>query len=208
MVLTNAFQITGVATISYFLVLCGLMVMFLLKTGAKETSQQKTRATVMTIFAVGALLWAPIWYLSIGSAVLDPGVWLPLFGVLWPPVLLLLDLRGSRMKSLSSQSNNLVSSLQEDANALIGIAFAFAMLMVATYASQKKEMYGATLLVLFALVICIAFVVPQPLATNGSDTQYVWSAAQRVVFAYAMGFLLTALCLSISVGTRLLESSK
>jgi len=194
------------AVLLYFSVLCAVFVAFLLKTGPDETPQQRTKSAVMTVFAVGALSWPLVWYISIGSVVLETLSLLPLFGALWPPVMLLLDLRGSRLNSVQAGSNNLVGHLQDDANSLIGIAFAFAMLMVATYANQKKEMYSAMLMVLFALVICIAFVVPQPLAQEGSDAAFVWAAGQRVVFSYAMGYLLTALCLSITAGSKAMAS--
>jgi hypothetical protein len=206
--LSNKILIATAVFLGYMAVLSASITLYLLNSGAEENEDQKMRATIMTILAVGSLLWPLIWYLSIGSVVLQGNSVLPLFGAFWPQIMLLLDLRATKQKGLTASTNNLIGSLQEDANSLIGIAFAFAMMMVATYANQRKEMYSAMLMVLFALVICIAFVVPQPLAKEKSNQAFVWATCQRVVFAYAMGFLLTALCLTISVGSIALANNK
>lgn len=175
------------------------MTTVILYTGPEETDEQSLRAQVMTIMSVGAVLWPLLWYYSIGRIVLSDGSVLPLAGAVWPSLMLLIDVRGLRRKDISS-SNNLVGSLQDDANSLIGTAFAFGMLMVAYYAKSNKEMYSAMLLVLFSLVICIAFVVPQPIESKDSREAFFWASVQRTVFAYAVGYLLTALFLVIQVG--------
>jgi len=176
-----------------------VMTSVLLRTGPEETDEQKLRAQVMTIMSVGATIWPLLWYFSIGRIVLADGSLLPLAGSVWPSIMLLVDVRGLRKKDISS-SNNLVGSLQDDANSLIGTAFAFGMLMVAYYAKSHKEMYSAMLLVLFSLVICIAFVVPQPIESKDSNEAFFWASVQRTVFAYAVGYLLTALFLVIQLG--------
>lgn len=204
-------MITGPITITSLLYLSGLVLsiaffaVYVLNTGEDETEAQKTKITVLTILAVGAVLWPIVWYVSIGSVVMTDGAMLPLFGAFWPSVMLLLDIRGVGRKAVSAADNNIVNGLQDDANSLVGIAFAFAMLMVATYANKQKEMYSAMLMVLFALVLCIAFVIPQPASANNTRYAFVWASAQRVVFAYAMGYILTALCVSISAGTQLIQ---
>lgn len=204
-------MITGPVSTTSLIYLSGLVLsiaffaVYVLNTGGEETSDQRTKITVLTIFAIGAVLWPVVWYVSIGSVVMTDGATLPLFGAFWPMVMLLLDVRGVGRKKVTSASNNIMHGLQDDANSLVGIAFAFAMLMVATYANKQKEMYSAMLMVLFALVLCIAFVIPAPASTGNSNYAFVWASAQRVVFAYAMGYILTALCLSISAGTQLLQ---
>jgi hypothetical protein len=174
-----------------------------LNTGPSETEDEQMRAKMMAIFASGAVLWPLLWYMSIGRVVLygnrgQPSILL-LAGALWPQVMLGVDMRAMQDRKLDAKTNNLVSALQDDANALIGIAFAFAMMMVATYANQQKQMYSGMLMVLFALVLCIAFVVPQPISRKDSNGAFLAAAVQRVVFIYAVGFLITALCEVISV---------
>lgn len=183
-----------------------------LNTGPSETQDEQMRAKMMTIFMGGSVLWPFLWYLSIGNVVLygndkSPSLLL-LAGAIWPQVMLAMDMRAMRDRELDAKSNNLVASLQDDANALIGIAFAFAMMMVATYANQQKQMYSGMLMVLFALILCIAFVVPQPISRKNSNDAFVAAGMQRVVFVYAVGFLITALCEVISVSHILNVSEK
>lgn len=205
--ISGPIRITSLIYLSALVLSIAFFAVYVLNTGEDETEAQKTKITVLTILAVGAVVWPLIWYVSIGSVVMSDGAVLPLFGAFWPSVMLLLDIRGIGRKGVNETNNNIMGGLQEDANSLVGIAFAFAMLMVATYANKQKEMYSAMLMVLFALVLCIAFVIPQP--ASGKQTRYafVWASAQRVVFAYAMGYILTALCLSISAGSQLLKNT-
>lgn len=179
----------------------------LLTTGPSETETEQTRAKMMAIFASGSVIWPFLWYVTIGRIVLYNDSSAPsmliLVGAFWPQIMLGLDMRAVQDKGVDAHTNNLVSSLQDDANALIGIAFAFAMMMVASYAHRKKQMYSGMLMVLFALVLCIAFVVPQPISQKDSNAAFLAAAVQRVVFLYAVGFLITALCEIISVSSEL-----
>lgn len=204
--LTAHVRITALVYLSAIVLSIAFFALYVLNTGGDETEAQRTKVTVLTILAVGAVVWPLLWYVSIGSVVMTDGAVLPLFGALWPGVMLLLDIRGVG-RSQQGVTNLTGSLLQEDANSLVGIAFAFAMLMVATYAKKQKEMYSAMMMVLFALVLCIAFVIPQPASGENKNYAYIWSAAQRVVFAFAMGYILTALCITIATGSKLLAES-
>lgn len=204
--LTAHVRITALVYLSTIVLSIAFFALYVLNTGGDETETQRTKVTVLTILAVGAVVWPLLWYVSIGSVVMTDGAVLPLFGALWPAVMLLLDIRGVG-RSQQRVTNLTGSLLQEDANSLVGIAFAFAMLMVATYAKKQKEMYSAMMMVLFALVLCIAFVIPQPASGENKNYAYIWSAAQRVVFAFAMGYILTALCITIATGSKLLAES-
>ena len=197
--LTAHVRITALVYLSAIVLSIAFFALYVLNTGGDETETQRTKVTVLTILAVGAVVWPLLWYVSIGSVVMTDGAVLPLFGALWPGVMLLLDIRGVG-RSQQGVTNLTGSLLQEDANSLVGIAFAFAMLMVATYAKKQKEMYSAMMMVLFALVLCIAFVIPQPASGENTNYALIWSAAQRVVFAFAMGYILTALCITITTG--------
>lgn len=180
---------------------CVTMTVVMLHVGPKEDDTAKTRAYAMTIFACAAVLWPVVWFVSIGRIILRDGSWLVLFGALWPQIMMLMDLAAVSTSGFERLQSNLTpQSVQEDANSLIGIAFAFAMMMLATYASAKKEMYASVMLVLFALAICIAFIVPQPINKKDTMSAYLATISQRSIFSYSMGFLLSALCVIITVG--------
>ena len=188
----------------YISVLIVALVLIMFYVGPEETQTTKVRAASLTILACATILWPVVWYISIGRIVMRYTGLLVLFGAIWPQAMLTIDM--TSLKSIKQFSKtNLVGNVQDDANSLIGVAFAFAMMMLATYASAKKEMYSSLMMVLFALVICIAFVVPQPLATKDGDRAFVGALTQRAIFAYAMGFLISALCVVITVGAKFVQ---
>lgn len=189
--------------VTYLALLSASLYVVMLNYGPEEKDKVKLKASLLTILACAALLWPAVWYLSIGRIILQTSGLLVLFGAIWPQLMLTIDmLTLPHHEAIRPENLGVVGSVQEDANSLIGVAFAFAMMMLATYASAKKEIYGSLMMVMFALIICIAFVVPQPITKKHDDSRLVAAVTQRAIFAYAMGYLLTALCVVIGVGSR------
>ena len=200
---------TGVALlifVTYLALLSVALYVVMLNYGPDEKDKVKLKATLLTILACGALLWPAVWYLSIGRIILQTSGFFVLFGAIWPQLMLTIDMLSlPHHEDIRPENLGIVGSVQDDANSLIGVAFAFAMMMLSTYASAKKEIYGSLMMVMFALIICIAFVVPQPITKKDDDSRMVGAITQRTIFAYAMGYLLTALCVVIGVGSRFIK---
>ena len=179
------------------------MSLVLIMDGPEEDSDQKMRASMYTIFAVAATVWPMVWYFTIGNQLMLVGNSpLIIFGGIWPQMLLLIDMVSSSNKELRAEQNNLVNTLQADANSLILIAFSMGTLVLSNWLGAQTQMASVIVIVLFALLLCIAFVVPQPITQEKSRNALVAASVQRALFVYAMGFVVTALAVTIQMYVR------
>jgi Ca2+/H+ antiporter len=172
----------------------------MLTEGPAEDDEQQTRLVLLNVMFVGALAWPFVWMAVVGEA-RKLHTFL-LFGLLWPLCVLGLDMRNVSARKVTHRENNVLDSLQSDANSLIGIAFAFGTLSLG--GDFIRERRTTIMLVIFSLILCVAFVIPAPVdRRTPTRSSLVTAVAQRTLFHYASGFIITAM--AVCVGSALTD---
>ena len=157
----------------------------------------KMHIVTSSIYCVGALLWPVVFYFIAASsyaALRDPYI---VFGFLWPLVLLMMDIAfvTQRFRRSESEEESLSNELRGSGGMLIGAAWAVGALL-AVIASKKivspasgGEGWSETAarLVLIALLLCIAFLIPSPQHNARSYFSLQYRSAQKVMLNYAIG---------------------
>ena len=167
----------------------------ILTRGPKENADQSMRVQVLCILSVGAALWPLLYYFAAGKSVIDKDNKYFLIGFVWPFFMLTYDMIKLGNANVTAKSTNIVENVQIDANSLIQTAFAFAMLSLGGGLNGDKKL--TITLVMLSLMVCISFIVPTPAASKDSRGAVVAAAAQRVLFYYSVGFIVTALALNV-----------
>ena len=164
--------------------------------------EQVLNANRATVWCVGAVLWPFVWSTFVGTDVLDRTP-LSIIGLLWPPVLLGLDLLWVTQSSDQNQSKQ---TLSYDGNAISSLAFALGGLLV-TNVGQSFARAASPILTACVFLI-LAFVIPTPGARNGTVSSSVISAIQKVCLSYCVGLLLTAVGVNLNIGLHKYKSSQ
>lgn len=167
----------------------------MLTQGPKENADQNMRAQLLCIMSIGAACWPLLYYFAAGKAVIDKNNSYFLLGYVWPMIMIGYDMTKLGASHITAESNNIVESVQIDANSLIQTAFAFAMLSLGGGLVGDKKL--TITLVMLSLMLCISFIVPTPAASKNSRGAVIAAATQRVLFYYAVGFIVTALSLNV-----------
>jgi hypothetical protein len=162
-----------------------------------EIKREKMRILGASVSTIGILLWPVAWDLLVGYTLISYQP-LILFGFAWPMVMSLLDLVYSSNAKTASQAKQVfgIGEITSDANTLVGIAFAVGSLL----GSQgNKQLSTATIpLLLIALFLLIAFIVPTPSLDPNDYSGYTVGAIQRTFFNYAMGMVVTGITINLS----------
>lgn len=157
---------------------------------------EKIRLILSGIHAIGILAWPILWSTLIGYRALIQFPIL-LFGFTWPIIISLIDLYSMSVSGQSVKGKSLFSigNLQADAQSLITIAFAIGTLLMTLQVGKYSQ--ATTPLLLYALLFCIAFIIPSIAIERESDAGYVFGDMQRIAFNYAMGFVITGISFNI-----------
>lgn len=147
-----------------------------------------------TVWCLGAVLWPFVWSAFVGTDVLDRTP-MAVLGLLWPPLLLSLDLIWITQSSEHSQSKQ---TLSYDGNAISSLAFALGGLLV-TNVGQNFARAASPILTACVFLI-VAFVLPTPGTKNGTLSGSIISAIQKVCLSYCVGLLLTAVGVNLNIG--------
>jgi len=154
-----------------------------------QTARVRARLSVLTTWTVAIALW-PLLYRYIVQDERHRLAALP--GLLWPIMILGLDIMAMRQHTYEAHVQSKRSLLSMDANAICSLTFAIASIIGA----QKHKCCNRVFL--FAVIGCIAFVMPSPhTSINSVDTMTV-EAVQKAILAYATGLLLTGIVLVVT----------
>ena len=162
--------------------------------GPEETEEQQGRIKMLVILSAFALAWPLVWWYAVGMRV-HSGRKLELVGLVWPLWMLSRDIQRIGDGGITAARNNVVGTVQEDTNSLIGVCFAFGTLSIGGGMTGSPEL--TLQLILAALVVCIAFVVPSPIHRTGTTKELVSTITQRCVFQYASGLVISGLVMNI-----------
>lgn len=158
-----------------------------------------------TVLMMGILLWPVIWDCTMGysSLKIHPFLWLAL---LWPMVLCYLQMvdykhdKHEKVQNPHEQRTSSILNLHGDSGTVISISFAMGTIFLAvSRLSNQTIVYQSIKVVMVALLICIALVIP---ATHYMDNNQPYTAyirqSQRVFINYATGFIMAALLMMFS----------
>jgi hypothetical protein len=190
--------------------LVGLMVWVLLDTHIQLRAHHKVeqlndevmRYYVNAVLALGLLLWPLVWDVAVGSAAVSglqrlarqPKLFL---GLIWPLVMVLVDMQYVRNRSqdaLFFESLHRIGYLQSDANTIITAAFAMGTLITSMHKHSKGE---GVRVVMFALLLCVAFVIPTSDVPVTSRAALIIRSGQKVCLNYAIGFVIAGIMLDL-----------
>ena len=157
------------------------------------------RAGAVGLSAVGLLGWPLLWARLVGGAADDPVL---VACMLWVVVLGAMDMealvRGEVPRTGTAESIY-NPSLSGQASGLVGVAFSIgAMLHGVSNPSRPSRP-----IILVALVICVALVIPQPITALREDRQQLAHAAQKVGFNYSVGLITTGIAIAVQNQNRL-----
>lgn len=172
---------------------------------ARETKELKRMATTNIIYALGAILYWPLWFMVCGKSV-ETMPSIAAVGLAWPQVLILLDMLFLHHSFDKHDTNNGGSTAKRaqtiamDSNILSGLALTIGGLFVRYisdgYATAASPMFVASLFVLLLVVI------PSPDVEPSSVHAAALLAVQKVGIQYCLGFVLTSVALTLGVGLK------
>ena len=194
--------------------LCAVAILFVVVDSMSMLKLQRGRNTQKTLdneimrvylsasLMVGALFWPILWNVALSKGRMNGGARLfsapkLLLGFAWPLVMLVGDLHYASKKLKDPtffESLNRLGYLQTDANTIITAAFAIGTLLVTLKKSRKAQ--GVNV-VMYALLLCVAFVIPSNEAPATSRTSIIIRTCQKVCLNYAIGFIIAGILLDL-----------
>ena len=165
---------------------------------AEQLNDEVMRYYVNAVLALGLLLWPLIWDAAVGGGLARLATQPKLFlALLWPLVMVLVDLQYVRNRSqdaLFFESLHRVGYLQSDANTIITAAFAIGTLITSVHKQNKGE---GVRVVMYALLLCVAFVIPTSDVPVTSRAALIVRSGQKVCLNYAIGFVIAGIMLDL-----------
>lgn len=160
-----------------------------------QTHRTKSRISVFSVWMICILIWPLIWAAILKDQIDNP---LALSGLIWPIAILSIDILNMNQSTYESNVQSKRSVLSMDANAIVSLTFAISSIVGAQNHTCCKRIF------MFAIIGCLAFVMPSPYATSGETV--VLECIQKAVLAYATGLLLMGVLLSINETSTLSEN--
>ena len=189
---------TSLTLACVYVTLLGAMAILMQRNAVPSTMAHSKISNTGITYALGGLAWPFIWVAICGHAV-DAMPWAGYVGLIWPPLLLMLDV--VFMQHQTGQDPHRQShGIQMDGNTLSGLALTLGAVLARGvsngFASAAQPMMMAT--VLLALLI----ILPSPTMNALSTHATVFRGVQKVALQYCLGFTITAVAIAFSVGMR------
>ena len=152
-----------------------------------ETPRVRARLNVLTVWTIAMIAWPLMWYNTIDEKYRTIES-IPC--LLWPLILLGMDIASLKRSSYESQSQSKRSLLAMDANTICSLTFAVSSVIGAQRHECCRKIF------MYAIIACIAFVIPAPHSSDSDMDTIVIEAAQKAILSYATGFLLGGIMLT------------
>ncbi len=164
-----------------------------------DKQEEEIRFIANAMLTVGTLIWPIIWDTTIGlNSLMEKPRLLPAF--FWVPFFHLCQMQFvSQVSGEGDESSRALSifqqkGLNEDASQLISAAFAMGSLFLAsTKNDANRQNYAAAHIIMYGLVMCLAFVVPTLHVPPETRTAVVWRSGQFVMLNYAIAFVIAGI---------------
>jgi len=161
--------------------------------GSRDRQEEEIRLIFNAVLTVGVLWWPLVWDATIGlDKLIEQPRLLP--GFLWVPVLTMMELQYvSKFSAATGKAGRASalfqhSDLNADTSSIISAAFAMGSLF---FSSTKN--YTATHIIMYALVFCLAFVVPTLQVPPETKEAVMWRSVQHLILNYSIGFIISGI---------------
>lgn len=142
-----------------------------------------------SVLTVGTLAWPIVFDATIGlnRLMADPRL---LLGFFWPMALNITELNYVNQFSSATGPKGRASAmfLQQDLNSdtasIMSAAFAMGSLMM-----NRNNTYNTSHIIMYAMVFCLAFVVPTLQVPPETKEAVMFRSAQKIITTYAIGFI-------------------
>lgn len=151
-----------------------------------QTTRVRTRLLLITVWMMAILVWPLLWFRATARSQSTP---YSLIGLVWPVLILLLDMLAMQKHAYENYSQSKRHFMTMDANTICSLTFAIS----AYIGAQNHECCNK--IFLWAILGCIAFVMPAPHTQINAMETVAFEALQKAVLAYATGMLLTGVML-------------
>lgn len=155
------------------------------------------RTRILAVFASGAIAWPLLWLLVVGKRNLTKHPFI-IAGLIWPLVMTALDMNllvhGEHPRSGTSDKFH-IEGLKSSGGGIVSISFALGSLLVAQM--DREASNAASPILMFALLLCMAFVVPETALSPRSFTAQTTEAVQKVFVNYSTGLVITGVTLAL-----------
>ena len=165
----------------------------------------RLRVVLNGVYAAGIVLWPLLFHAlvdlnSIGNTTHGITNFLMTIGFMWPVVLIAVDMLCvcKRKKANAQESLSREGEIRGNANVLIGAAWALGALLSVVKGSEgdyPQSREGARI-ILIALLLCLAFVIPtSDHPTRSYDTSMI-RAGQKTILNFSIGLFVTGIAVS------------
>lgn len=153
---------------------------------ANESIRTRARILVTMIWLSMITAWPACWRVIVGPYANTK--YAPI-GLVWPIVIMTLDLVAMQQHTYESQRQPKRQFMTMDANALCSLSFG-----IAAFLGVQRD-HNISRIFLWAIVACVAFIMPTP-HTDGTSLYTVGvDAFQKGIMAYAVGLLISGIIL-------------
>jgi hypothetical protein len=162
-----------------------------------STRREKMRLIGASVTMMGVAAWPVAWDALVGYSIMSHHP-LTIFGFVWPIAISLIDLNYASSAQNAVQAEKVfgIGEISSDAATLVGVAFAIGSLLTS---QGNKPLADATVpLLMYALMLLIAFIVPTPSLDPNDYPGFAVGAAQRLLFNMAMGLVITAMGVNLT----------
>jgi hypothetical protein len=161
--------------------------------GSTYRQDEEMRLIFNAVLAGSVIAWPLVFDATIG---LDKLIEKPklLFGFLWPIMLGLVELNYVSRFSTDTGKLGAASALfqhadlSKDTSAIISAAFAMGSLLIGS-----RRNTAVNYIIMYALLFCVAFLVPTLQIPPGTREAIMWRSVQKVVLNYAIGFTISGI---------------
>lgn len=181
-----------------YVAVLGVAAILLQRSAVPSTMTHAKVADSSVIYALGALAWPFLWSVVCGEAMLTMPA-LGYIGLLWPPLLLLVDVAFAGHQS-GEDPNKRTYAMQVDGNTLSGLALTLGGVLI-RYVSDGFSTAASPMMTATVLLVLL-FIVPSPSLHADSLNANTFRGVQKVTLQYCLGFVLTALGLAFAVGLK------
>lgn len=146
----------------------------------------RARLTVLAVWMMAVLVWPLLWLRAAEGKV-------SVVAICWPIFLLAYDILSMHHMTFDDETRSKRQVLAMDASTLCSLTFAISAVVGAQNKACCRNLF------MYAIVGCVAFVLPSPHTTASSLHTVVLEALQKVVIAFSTGLLLGGIFLSHEV---------
>jgi hypothetical protein len=167
-----------------------------------DSEEEELRLLFNAMLTIGTLMWPVVWDFTVGldnlvacPRMLPAFFWLPLMNIAQMHFIPVASGEtGGKGHALAIFQQK---ELGDNAAMLISAAFAMGSLLF----SSRRSNYSATHIIMYGLVLCLAFVIPKVHVPADTRSAVVWKSGQFIVMNYAFGLVIAGISSDLLTNT-------